>query len=50
MVESTMCLHIKVAELNPLSDGKGIHQSHFAARPRPQLIRGVNKPRPDKQT
>ena len=24
MVESTMCLHIKVAELNPLSDGKGI--------------------------
>ena len=24
MVESTMCLRIKVAELNPLSDGKGI--------------------------
>ena len=24
MVESTMCLHIKVAELNSLSDGKGI--------------------------
>ena len=24
MVESTICLHIKVAELNPLSDGKGI--------------------------
>ena len=24
MVESTMRLHIKVAELNPLSDGKGI--------------------------
>ena len=24
MVESTMCLYIKVAELNPLSDGKGI--------------------------
>ena len=24
MVESTMCLHIKVAELNPLSDAKGI--------------------------
>ena len=24
MVESTMCLPIKVAELNPLSDGKGI--------------------------
>ena len=23
-VESTICLHIKVAELNPLSDGKGI--------------------------
>ena len=30
--------------------GYRIHQSHFAARPRPQLIRGVNKPRPDKQT
>ena len=24
MVESTMCLRIKVAELNPLSDGTGI--------------------------
>ena len=24
MVESIMCLNIKVAELNPLSDGKGI--------------------------
>ena len=24
MVESTMCLHIKVAEFKPLSDGKGI--------------------------
>ena len=24
MVESTMCPHKKVAELNPLSDGKGI--------------------------
>ena len=24
MVESTLCLYIKVAELNPLSDGKGI--------------------------
>ena len=24
MVESTMCMRIKVAEFNPLSDGKGI--------------------------
>ena len=24
IAESTMCLYIKVAELNPLSDGKGI--------------------------
>ena len=24
MVESTMCLRIKVAELNPFLDGKGI--------------------------
>ena len=28
MVVSTMCLHIKVAELNTLSDGKGITGIH----------------------
>ena len=28
MVESTMYLHVKVAELNTLSDGKGITGIH----------------------
>ena len=30
MVVTTMCLHIKVAELNTLSDGKGITGMHSA--------------------
>ena len=30
MVISTMCLHIQVAELNTLSDGKGITGLHSA--------------------
>ena len=30
MVVSTMCLHIKVAELNTVSDGKGITGIHSA--------------------